>query len=254
MASIKKPGEMLKALTPTEILSREELSSSWNEVVNSARDKTFNFLTFGLVAVEKKKQHPIVFKRFADNEELIPKKELERAMKLVLEDSVNFRQAMKTAGKDVDIEANVDLLVVDSKIMHLTRESFSKLKKPSVSKIEIMKVNLSEKKFITVLKGNDKPYLEHLDSIETKKIENHKQEKPDNLTDEEFESLYRGKIYSAIRQVSDFKEKVIDLTNEREELIKQVAKLEGQVELLQGMPNIVRANPIPELSTKKISL
>ena len=77
MATIKKIDEMVKPLTSQEKSSRKELSDSWLDVVNSARDKLSNLIKFGLLAVKKKKEHPIVFKRFADNEELIPKKELE---------------------------------------------------------------------------------------------------------------------------------------------------------------------------------
>jgi hypothetical protein len=218
------------------------LLSSYEKIAKNKVLELYSNIEFAILAIKTKINHPKDFNKVADSEELMPKKELHRLMKFVLEEDVNFRKAMMVNGKNVNIEENISLLKIDKNIQGITLKSLSKMTDPSIAKLTLMKKHLTDDEFKTVLGGDDKPYIDFKNGIKTKKHNNHIAEKPDTISADLYDSLYDGGIYPAIRQIAEFMERVNDLESEKQDFISQVSNLKGQLEAYKDMASPARFN------------
>lgn len=235
-------GSPLAPLNVAQQKLADLLSASFSKIAENQAKETFSYVKFALLAVETKIAHPIDFNKVADAEEFMPKKELHRLMQLVLENSVPFRKAMAVSGKNVDIDKNVALLKIDKNMQKLTLKSISNMIEPSRAKLLYMKKHLTDADFKTVLDGDDTPFNAHKDSVETKKQAEHTAEKPDNISTDLYDSLYKAGIYPAIRQVAEFMGKVNSLETEKQDYISEIANLKGQLQVFEKMSGTIQVD------------
>lgn len=250
---VSPDGSPLAPLNAVQNELAELLLSSYEKIKANKALEVYSNIEFGILAVETKIAHPKDFNKVADSEEVMPKKELHRLMKFVLENDVKFRKAMTVNGKNVNIEENIALLKIDKNMQEITLESLSKMIEPSTSKLSVMKKFLTDDEFKIVLGGDDKPYTDYKDGIETKKQDDHKAEKPNNMPDDLYDSLFKAGIYPAIRQVAEFNEEIKDLNVEKQGFISEIANLKGQIEVYKIInpritSNLTEADGLKELS------
>ena len=218
------------------------LSASYSKIIQNQAKETFSYVEFSLLLVRSKINHPKDFNRVAEAETIMPIKKLHSFTKLVLEKSVPFRKAMKVNGKNVDLAKNVALLKIDNKMQKITLKSISNMIEPSRAKLQEMKEKLTDAEFETVLSGNDTPYLDYKAKLVTKKQENHKAEKPENLSEAQFNNLHKAGIYPAIKQVAEFMKEVNTLKVEKQDFISEIANLKGQLQVFEKMVSTVKVD------------
>ena len=250
---VSPDGSPLAPLNVAQKKLLDLLLSSYKKIAENKALEIYSNIEFGILAVETKIAHPKDFNKVADSEELMPKKELHRFMKFVLEHDVDFVKGIKVNGKKVNIKENIALLKIDKKMEKITLESLSIMIEPSTAKLLVMKKHLTDDEFKIVLNGNDKPYNDYKDGLETKKQDDHKAEKPNNMSDDLYDSLFKAGIYPAIRQVAEFKEEIKDLNVEKQDFISEIANLKGQIEVYKTMnpsitSNLTKAERLKELS------
>ena len=246
----------IKPLNKSEQVAADKLISAWNEANSKKVDSLFSFSQFGICAIDTKIAHPKSFNRMADYEEHIPKKQLHRAMRLVMENPKDLRKGLTVSGKNIDIAANIALLKIDSNIKSITLESFAKIKNPSVKKIESMKLNLDTKEFNEVLGGNDTAYdailsKENSDTQEANDTK-HYSHMPKGFEDRElFDNLTSGGVYTLTTQVLESMDTIKELESAKTQLEQdktnlelELAKLQGQVEVYTDL-STVQANLFP---------
>lgn len=253
-------------LNDSEQKAADKLIALWNTAKTNKVSATFSFIEFGLLSIETKITHPKSFNRMADYEEHIPKKQLHRGMKLVMENPSDLRKALVVSGKNTDIAKNTALLVIDSKIRSITLESLSNMKDISVKKIEKMKHYLDFDNFITVLGGDDAPYDAILSKEESDNAEannkKHYSHMPEGFEDKKlFDNLTSGGVYELTTQVlenmvsiAELESDKVKLESEKTDLKLELAKLKGKLEVYADLPT-VKANLFPdnEKYTKRIA-
>ena len=155
--------------------------------------------------VEAKKE---LKKRFYNviDEDIAPKKFVERAMKLVLVKDVDFKDAMNIKDGKKDIERRVKKLKLDERIVNLTIDEMKDFNKPSLKKLEEIK-NLSNEDFNEVISGLDKPYNDYKKKIAEKiasdKLTNHYSNRPSSMKKEDFDDYCKKGIYTVISLFSE---------------------------------------------------
>ena len=255
---IKSPeGLPLAPLTVSEQKAADKLIALWNTAKTNKVSATFSFIELGILAIATKIDHPISFNRMADYEEHIPKKQLHRAMRLVMKNPKDLRKALVVSGKNTDIAKNTALLVIDSKIQSITLESLSNMKDISVKKIEKIKLNLDIDSFNSVLGGDDTAYdsITSKEESDTKEADNkkHYSHMPEGFEDKKlFDNLTSGGVYVLTTQVLEDMALIAKLETDKAKLETdkrnlelELAKLNGKLEAYAEMPN-GKANLYPD--------
>lgn len=218
-------------LTPKEELKRESVIELTNTMYKSKISFIESHIILGYTLVEIKKEVKSRFFNIID-EEVIPKKQAHRLMKLVLKHDVDFKTAMKTSGTYLEMLENLKLLELDTRVTDLVMKDLSNLYDISINKINKMKL-LNDKDFEKVVTGDDKPYTNLLEKQkqEIKKIsdEKHYKKKPYKISKDKFDELYAKTKYELIDYNLEKESKISKLKEKNEKKEKKIKELEKYI-------------------------
>jgi len=168
------------------------------------------------------------------NQEVLNSKLIYRYIRLVitLDSQIEYDKTVK--GK----KENIDLIVLDERIVSLNKSNLSKMINPSINKIENMKP-LSNENFKDVINGDDKSYESHM-LVVKEKIKNEKmeKEKPSDMDENTFNQHIKDGIFETIRKLNDKSEKVTELSKEVSELKLEIEKLTKENIKLESMNDL----------------
>lgn len=259
-------GSPLVTLNQSEQKAADKLITLWKKDKANKVISTFSFIKFGILAIETKIAHPKSFNRMADYEEHIPKKQLHRAMKLVMENPKDLRKGLTVSGKNTDIAKNIALLVIDPKMQSITLESLSNMKDISIKKIEKIKLNLDIDAFNSVLSGDNTAYdsiisKENSDNEEANN-KKHYSHMPEGFEDKVlFDNLTSSGVYELTTQVLENMNSIAELETKNNELKTkntnlelELAKFKGKLEVYATLP-VAKANLFPnnEKNNKRVA-
>ena len=246
----------------TNVLSKEQIESRVEKAkrlfarVNSSRKATLvEKLEFAKFLLETKKELKNEFYKHI-TEDVISRKQVGRFLKIILtiESVKNFVQGMSHKYKEADkIEANLALLVEDTRVTSLTKEEIEKMKEPTVATIENAKFADSDEDFLKAIEGDE----EILKSIKEKKSEISKEKKsesdaeakekeielqkeiaskkPENMDIDTYQNLLKEEKTTLI---SLYQAQLDELNNYLKELseLREITKTSGQYKLI-GLKN-----------------
>ncbi|MCU7801229.1 MAG: hypothetical protein KZQ70_14115 [gamma proteobacterium symbiont of Lucinoma myriamae] len=162
---------------------------------------------------------------FIITDEIIPPKQVQRYIKLILttDSEKKYAKSMKAKKEDVDS------IKVDTRIGELTPDSIKKMKKPSMAKLFKIK-SLNNTEFKKVLDGNDAPYKELLETeAKVNKDEKEKEildKKPDGMDKETYRKHLKDGIYDVLKKYHASTERETQLSMKVKDLEREVESLE----------------------------
>ena len=159
----QKANEKVEQKFGVEALAKRILLQGLVKETNESENMFFiNRQALAYLLLEIKAKYPEHFWDIVDTS-VMSKKTLERAMELVLHKSVDFPKAMDTKCGIQDIQNNVKLLKVDTRIQAFkTVEDIEKIYDLSFNKINNAK-HLSDIAWEAMCRGEDKLYKEHME-------------------------------------------------------------------------------------------
>lgn len=159
------------------------------------------------------------------NQDIMSSKQVLRYLRFLMtvESQKEFDLSVKAKKEDIS------LIVVDLRIASLTEKKIEQFSKPTMNKLIVMKP-LSNEDFDAVINGDNTPYDELMEEIQTTRDNIAKDKKyakkPENMDEDTFDKLLKLGVYEITRKYQNSMDKEADL-------LAQIKQLKASNEILE---------------------